>query len=230
MKWLSPANITAFLVFSASAIINYFGSSPKILYLPAFALCLWIIYQTHAYVSSKERGTVGDAQSRHMSTTATVPSTSIPTPTPVVTAPAPAIVPPIQSETASPAATVPTPESTPARSIELTASPIWDRIESASPNERDEVAAAFNERPFNDTLFFRSASRIGMNKEVMLVFFRVEDDKYSFNSVMCEIPTRGHEHFPALNKMDRFRVRGKIKRASTLYIEIKDASIEPLQD
>jgi hypothetical protein len=54
MKVLSPANITAFLVFSASAILNYFGSSPRILYLPAFALCLWIMYQTHAYVSHKE--------------------------------------------------------------------------------------------------------------------------------------------------------------------------------
>jgi hypothetical protein len=54
MKVLSPANITAFLVFSASAILNYFGSSPRILYLPAFALCVWIMYQTHAYVSHKE--------------------------------------------------------------------------------------------------------------------------------------------------------------------------------
>lgn len=54
MKVLSPANITAFLVFSASAILNYFGSSPRILYLPAFALCVWIMYQTHAYVAHKE--------------------------------------------------------------------------------------------------------------------------------------------------------------------------------
>jgi hypothetical protein len=55
MKWLSPANITAFLVFSASAILNYFGSNPRILYLPAVALCIWIMYQTHNYVSYKEK-------------------------------------------------------------------------------------------------------------------------------------------------------------------------------
>ena len=54
MKVLTPANISAFTVFSLGGVLNHFGSNPRILYLPALAVCFWIMYQTHAYVSDKE--------------------------------------------------------------------------------------------------------------------------------------------------------------------------------
>jgi hypothetical protein len=105
-----------------------------------------------------------------------------------------------------------------------------DRIKSASSYNRDEVAAAFIGRPFSETLLFGSASRIGMEKEYMLVFFRFDDDTRLLNSVRCVVPTKGNEHLPATEKTDRFRVKGTIKTASSMDIELKDASIEPIHD
>jgi hypothetical protein len=116
-----------------------------------------------------------------------------------------------------------------AKRTELTALQIIERIKSASEYNREEVAAAFIGRPFSETLFFDVATRIGGEKENMLVFFRVTDDNL-FNSVTCVVPTKGHEHLPASEKTDRFRVRGTIERASKEKIDLKDASIEPLQD
>lgn len=54
MKFLTTGTVTGFAIFSAGALLNYFGSNPRILYLPAVGACVWIMFQTHEYVASKE--------------------------------------------------------------------------------------------------------------------------------------------------------------------------------
>jgi len=52
-KIISTSTAWSFAVFSFGAVLNYFGSNPRILYLPAFALCCLIMFITHGYISSK---------------------------------------------------------------------------------------------------------------------------------------------------------------------------------
>ena len=47
--------VFGFLIFALGGALNYFGSNPRILYLPAFALCCWIFYELHSYVVFKEK-------------------------------------------------------------------------------------------------------------------------------------------------------------------------------
>jgi hypothetical protein len=45
--------VGSFVLFLLSAGFNYFGSNPRILYIPAAGLCLFILYGTHVYVRSE---------------------------------------------------------------------------------------------------------------------------------------------------------------------------------
>lgn len=53
LKIPKPGVAWSFLVFSLGALLNYFGSNPRILYLPAIGLCGFIMFLTHDYISSQ---------------------------------------------------------------------------------------------------------------------------------------------------------------------------------
>ena len=139
---------------------------------------------------------------------------------------------PVSTPTLTPVVTTPTPqENVLVKPSELTALQIMDRIKSASTYNRDEVAAAFIAHPIDEIMFFKSASRIGTEKESMLVFLGFGDDKeHLFESVICDVPTKGHERLPAMEETDRFRVKGIIERASQYDIRLKDASVEQVKE
>ena len=126
---------------------------------------------------------------------------------------------------------VPTPESTLAISTRRTALEIMERIRAARPYNRDEVAAAFVGQPYEETLFFSSASRIGSEKERMLVFFWDGDDKHSLSFVICDVPIwKAINTYRQRRKRIDFRVRGTIEKAGQYAINLRDASIEPISE
>jgi hypothetical protein len=45
--------IISFGTLLLSAALNYFGTNPRILYLPAFGICLFVMYGTHIYVRNE---------------------------------------------------------------------------------------------------------------------------------------------------------------------------------
>ena len=50
----------------------------------------------------------------------------------------------------------------------------------------------------------------------------------NFRVVMCEVPLKGNERFPLMERTDRFRVKGKIEEVGILAINLKDVSIEQI--
>jgi hypothetical protein len=52
-KVFRPSTVWSFVVFCGGGALNYFGSNPRILYLPAFAICCLILFLTHGYVESR---------------------------------------------------------------------------------------------------------------------------------------------------------------------------------
>ena len=142
--------------------------------------------------------------------------TSTPTVTPTST---PAVSPP-SSVVSPPPRENPLPKLTPLQ--------MMDRVNNAALYNRDDVASGFANRPFDWRLPFFSATRIGINKELMLVSFLVTDDNHFLNFVRCKVPTEMYEHLPATEPETLLRVRGTIERVGIMDIEIKDASIEAL--
>ncbi len=164
----------------------------------------------------------------------------LPPPTPSLL---PAIVPPtklapiIPSVRPSPSATIPTPESvspkptpifSPSSSdTKLTPQQIFQKIDSASVYNRQNVRNAFVGLSVDWTLSFVSASPSG---EDMLIFLRDQDNDNWGKMVMCSVPLKGNERFPLMSETDRFRVRGVIKEAGILSINLWDVSIEQIHD
>jgi hypothetical protein len=64
----------------------------------------------------------------------------------------------------------------------------------------------------------------------MLIFLRDQDNDNWGKMVMCSVPLKGNERFPLMSETDRFRVRGVIKEAGILSINLWDVSIEQIHD
>lgn len=108
----------------------------------------------------------------------------------------------------------------------LTPLQMMDRVKNASLYNRDDVASGFVKRPFDWPLPFFSASRIGINKERLLVSFLVTDDSHFLNFVRCNVPTERYGDLPATEPNTLLRVRGTIERVGIIDMDIKDASID----
>lgn len=176
------------------------------------------------FTGTKSKDDVVSPPSVTPAPSAAQPSASLPS-SPSVAA-SPAALPP----TASPLPSIVSPSPREIPLGKLTALQIMGRIEAASPYNRDEVRAAFINRPFSEVLFFRTASRIGPKKETMLVFFRFEGIDNLLKRVTCCVPTKGNEYLPALADTERFLVKGTIEQASAMDISLKDASIEQIHE
>lgn len=79
-------------------------------------------------------------------------------------------------------------------------------------------------------LAFGSASRSGVINDRMHTFF-TDDNKdpppYPMIMVICDLPAKGNERLPLMEKTDVFRVKGTIEEADQYgNIRIKKASIE----
>jgi hypothetical protein len=62
MKFSLGNMVSGILIFALAAVLNYFGSNPRILYLPGAAFCLWIMYNLHIFVVSQEQKVETDKQ------------------------------------------------------------------------------------------------------------------------------------------------------------------------
>jgi hypothetical protein len=52
LSWARFQNVTiGVFIWATGGILNYFGSNPRILYLPAAAFCVLVMLATHRYVS-----------------------------------------------------------------------------------------------------------------------------------------------------------------------------------
>jgi hypothetical protein len=158
------------------------------------------------------------------------PSTSTPPLSRLIPSVTPAIVRATPSVTPSPAVTLPTPEkvspkptpflSPSSSETNLTPTQIFDKIDAANALFRDDVRRAFAGLSVDWTLSFVSATT---REENMRIFLRD-----NFRVVMCEVPLKGNERFPLMERTDRFRVKGKIEEVGILAINLKDVSIEQI--
>jgi hypothetical protein len=141
--------------------------------------------------------------------------TPLPTPSPDITIPA--------SKSVSPK---PAPVFSPASSdTNLTPRQVFDKIDSASVYNRENVRNAFVGLLVDWTLFFASASPSGEN---MLIIFRDTDKNDSPKLVTCYLPMKGNERFPLMNETDRFRVQGIVQKAGPLTIDLRGVSIDQI--
>jgi hypothetical protein len=166
------------------------------------------------------------------------PTSSIPTVI-VPVKPSPEVLPsaPTYPSGDSPAPTAdkplpkPAPKHTPSSST-TTLSPreIVLKIKAASFHNRDEVAAAFKGMTVDWELAFSSASRSGVLNDSMHTFFtdgNKNPPPYPFILVICDLPAKGNERLPLMEKTDVFRVKGTIEEADQYgNIRIKKVSIE----
>jgi hypothetical protein len=183
------------------------------------------------------QGLVWERDSTKPAPTSSIPTAIVPGKPSVI--PSPAVLPsaPTSPSGDSPVPTAekplpkPTPKHTPSSST-TTLSPreIVLKIKAASFHNRDEVAAAFKGMIVDWELAFGSASRSGVINDRMHTFF-TDDNKdppsYPMIMVICDLPAKGNERLPLMEKTDVFRVKGTIEEADQYgNIRIKKASIE----
>jgi len=109
--------------------------------------------------------------------------------------------------------------------IRLTPIQIYEKIEKAALNNRDDVRRAFAGVLVDWTLSFFSASRT--ENTILIVLQEIDTD---YHTVLCRVPLAGNERFPLVDRGDRFRVRGTIEEVDPLSINLMDVLIEKIPD
>jgi hypothetical protein len=109
---------------------------------------------------------------------------------------------------------------------------ITDQISNAEPYQQDAIAKSFENTPVDWKLYLKSIKRSSFTEEKNLLLIdleNVEELSPDERVVRLWVPIIGNERLSLLKKNAFVRVKGFIKSADSITIDLKDgATIEPI--